>query len=78
MSKWGGKREGAGSGGKREGAGRPREKWNSGGRDTVWSVLISGEDGMIIDTQSWRVIEVLEDAIVFEDIETGLIYRFVQ
>lgn len=64
----GGKRDGAGSGGPRPGAGRPRARWNTGGRGTVWIMQRSERPAAIPDKpRRWVILSVSDDEIEFQD-----------
>lgn len=76
---WGGRRAGAGAGPgpRRKGAGRPRERWNSGGRGTIWHVDFARSDGLP-ERRQWRVLNVEADGTIeFQDVETEEIISFV-
>ena len=74
----GGKREGAGSGGPRPGAGRPRKKWDSGGPGTLWRMELSRPGALPDNPRVWRVLEVGDDYIEFQDTETEEIFTISQ
>lgn len=79
MSKWGGKREGAGSGGKREGAGRPRaNKWNAGANGTVWFVEFAMPNGLPSAPHKWRLLGIEENnTLVFQNVDTEEIITII-
>jgi hypothetical protein len=75
MPNWGGKREGAGSGGPRPGSGRPRTRWNTGGRGTVWKMERSERPGALPDKpRRWVILSVSDDEIEFQDLDTEELY----
>lgn len=66
MTKWGGKRDGAGSGGKRDGAGRPRKQWDSGGKGSAWVVERARAGGFPGKPELWTVLSVSDGEIEFQ------------